>query len=465
MTRNWMRLNILLLSPAILLAGCASNSQIKTDIEKLSIPQQWQYNQATASANDQWLQELLSPAVKSAIKKAIENNHQLKQRQLALKAAEQNLTVSNAEFWPSLDLGLAARRSKSQTTELITNSNELSVDLRYELDIWGKLNDSDRQVNLQYQSQQLELADFQSQLVKNVISGWFNIIEARQQLKLNELRLENSLQNLAIIESGYESGLNSALDVYLTRNEVANERSRLANQKNVLLQDIRSLELLLGEYPAAALEIENSEIPVFEQPFSVGLPSDLIASKPALKASWLTVLAKDAEVAYRHKQRFPSLTLSGSVGSSSDELSELLSSDFSWSLLGNLTAPIFNAGRLSAIEKRTQFELQQAEQSYLEALFNAFAAVENSLSTEFSLLSSFRANIEAAKNATQAESLSFEQYQKGLVSYTTVLDAQTRAYSAQSAVIQNTFQLLDNRLALHFALAGDFRQFYTQEQN
>ena len=331
------------------------------------------------------------------------------------------------------------------------------------MDIWGKLSDSHQQTALLYSQQAYQLAQFRSDLVRNVISAWFNVVESRQQLTLNQLRLSNAQQNLDIIESGYESGLNAALDVYLTRNEVANERARVASQENTLSQRIRALELLLGQYPAAAMAVSDQEIPALNDITRLGLPSELLARKPSLQASWMSVLAKDAEVAFRYKQRFPSLTLSTSAGTSSDDLSDLLSSDIAWSLIGNLTAPLFEAGRLKANEQKARFELQQTEQAYLETLFDAFSQVESALTADTSLTTNYLANIEAAENATFAESLSFEQYQKGLVSYTTVLDAQARAFNAQSAVIQLKYQLFENRLQLFSALGGDFSDLFSEE--
>ncbi|MEL4382916.1 TolC family protein, partial [Shewanella algae] len=87
------------------------------------------------------------------------------------------------------------------------------------------------------------------QLVAEVVSGWFNVITAQQLLELYKQREKIAEQNLAIIESGYRQGLNEALDVYLTRNELNTERSNIAEQQATLTESIRVLERLTGEYP------------------------------------------------------------------------------------------------------------------------------------------------------------------------------------------------------------------------
>jgi len=192
---------------------------------------------------------------------------------------------------------------------------------------------------------------------------------------------------------------------------------------------------------------------------SVGLPSELIKKKPELQASWYQLLAQDAALAFAHKQRFPSIRLSGSYGSQANELDDLLSSSsVAWSLLGGVTMPLFNAGELKSIEQQQALRLQQQEQQYLDSLYQAFASVERGITQERSIKDQYQSTLAAQENALIAQTLAFEQYQNGLVSYTTVLDAQERAFNAQSNVISLKNQLITNRLNLYVALGGNFAE-------
>ena len=121
-----------------------------------------------------------------------------------------------------------------------------------------------------------------------------------------------------------------------------------------------------------------------------------------------------------------------------------------------MSAPIFNAGRLKANEEKARIELKQGEQLYLDTLYNAFSDVENAITTEKNLKNSYYTMLAAQENAKIASTLSFEQYQSGLVTYTTVLDAQNRSFEAQSTLIKIKNQLIANRINLHLSLGGDF---------
>lgn len=454
MTRQF-RLLLPLLSSLFLLA-CSSTSEIDEKLTDLPLPQNWQDSKQSLAVEHNWLAELDNLQVHQLVKKALASNHQFAMQAYSLEIAEQQLIVSGSQLWPELDLAFRSGRNKDNQTDSYANSNSVNLNLSYEVDIWDKLSDADRMTNFNYLAQKATFEQYKQQLVVNVLTTWFRVIEAEKLLALYRSRVVNSQQNLAIIEAGYHSGLTAALDVYLTRNDLNNELTRVSEQETEKTKLIRQLERLIGEYPKGELLV-NANLPLLTTDIPVGLPSELISRKPELKASWYQLLSQDAGLAYAHKQRFPSIVLSGSVGDSNADIGDLLSgSSLAWSLLGSVSAPIFNAGRLKANEEKARIELKQGEQLYLDTLYSAFSDVENAITTEKNLKNSYYTMLAAQENAKIASTLSFEQYQSGLVTYTTVLDAQNRSFEAQSTLIKIKNQLIANRINLHLSLGGDF---------
>lgn len=454
MTRRF-RLLLPLLSSLFLLA-CSGTSEVDEKLKDLPLPQNWQDSKQSLAVEDNWLSELDNLQVHQLVNKALASNHQFAMQAYSLEIAEQQLIVSGSQLWPELDLAFRSGRNKDNKTDSYSNSNSVNLNLSYEVDIWGKLSDADRMANYNYLAQKATFEQYKQQLVVNVLTTWFRVIEAEKLLALYRSRVANSQQNLAIIEAGYNSGLTAALDVYLTRNDLNNELTRVSEQETEKTKLIRQLERLIGEYPKGELLV-NANLPLLTTDIPVGLPSELISRKPELKASWYQLLSQDAGLAYAHKQRFPSIVLSGSVGDSNADIGDLLSgSSLAWSLLGSVSAPIFNAGRLKANEEKARIELKQGEQLYLDTLYNAFSDVENAITTEKNLKNSYYTMLAAEENAKIASTLSFEQYQSGLVTYTTVLDAQNRSFEAQSTLIKIKNQLIANRINLHLSLGGDF---------
>jgi NodT family efflux transporter outer membrane factor (OMF) lipoprotein len=438
------------------LLACSNTSQIDKNLTSPTLPDNWQENKQTLSVEDNWLSQLDNPQVQQLVTKALATNQQFAMQAYALDIAQQQLIVSGSQLWPELDLSFRGGRNKDNQTDSYANSNSVNLNLSYEVDIWGKLSDADRMTNYTYLAQKATFEQYRQQLVVNVVTTWFRVIEADKLLKLYRNRVKNSQQNLDIIEAGYNSGLTPALDVYLTRNDLNNELTRVSEQSTEKTRLIRQLERLVGEYPKGDLLVD-ADLPLLTNDIPVGLPSELISRKPELKASWYQLLSQNAGLAYAHKQRFPSIVLSGSIGDSATDVSDLLSgSSLAWSLLGSVSAPIFNAGRLQANEEKVRIELKQGEQLYLDTLYAAFSDVENAITTEKNLKHSYYTMLAAQENAQIASTLSFEQYQSGLVSYTTVLDAQNRSFEAQTTLIKIKNQLIANRINLHLSLGGDF---------
>ena len=279
---------------------------------------------------------------------------------------------------------------------------------------------------------------------------------SRQLLEVARRRLNNTVESMDIVSSGYRQGLNDALDLYLARNQVERQQANHAEAAQTYTESIASLQLSLARYPDGKLELHD-ELPVIDEPIPAGLPSELVTRRSDLQAAWLNLLSADADLAAAHKARFPSLSLVGSTDVASTELSNLLDGDGGgWSIAGNLTQPLFQAGRLKALEAQALASVQIAEQQYLDLVFRAFSDVENAISRSASLKERYESLLEAESNSAAALDLALEQYQRGLVSYTTVLESQRQAFDAEAQVVQLKNQRLQNRIALFLSLGGEF---------
>ncbi|WP_282166325.1 TolC family protein [Shewanella japonica] len=446
----------------VILSACSSSSYLDEPLVTPQLPASWHTDAESLKDNQSWVTPIATDQLLEFISIGLNTNQELIQLALEVEVKKQQLNVSDSSFWP--ELNLSANSGRSGDSDDSTSFNNLSLDLSYELDIWGKLSDNARASKLNLLTAEANYQQARDALVADVVIAYYKVVTSAELVKLFERRTENAKLNFEIIESGYLQGLNESLDVYLTQNEYHSEKSNLLSQRSQHNQDIRTLERLLGGYPAGKLLIDE-KLPLLPQGIKIGVPSELVKRKPELQATWYQLLSQDALVAYTQKQRYPALRLGADIGTSSSDIANLLSGDYSsWSVFGGITAPIFNAGRLASQTEQQKLKLKQQEQQYLSTLFNAFEVVENNLDLDASLQQQYRSTLKAQENALQAETLSFEQYQSGLVSYTTVLDAQNRAFVAQSSVISLKNQIIANRIGLHLALGGDLDASVTEEE-
>ena len=316
---------------ALSMSACSSPSGLfgNTAQEniKQNVPIHWQDNKAmpsdAANVVDGWLASFNDNALADMVAYALENNYQLAAERINVELAKERLQVSAASDFPELTLSLDNARSKqvSDDSSNYQSSADISLDLRYELDLWGKLSEQQNQNRLKYAASQATFKQLERDLVANVSQAWFDLIQAQQLLSLYQERADNLQSNLAMIESSYQLGLNDALDVYLTKNTVNQELARVSQQRQTLLTASRQLELLLGDYPIAK-RVSQQKLPLINDEISLGLPAQLLTRRADIQAQWLELLALDAGLAVAHKQRFPSFNLIANVSDSADELTQ-----------------------------------------------------------------------------------------------------------------------------------------------
>ncbi|MBK9130888.1 MAG: efflux transporter outer membrane subunit [Gammaproteobacteria bacterium] len=441
----------------LLLCGCGT-SGIAIKPDAAAAPAERRTDLTASVLADGWIGRLNDTELAGLVQRALDGNFTLAQQAALVRQAEHQLRIDGSGRYPELDLSVdvARGRSDDDATPPSTVSTVAGADLnlQWEIDLWGKLSATQRQASLTLAARQADYAAARNALAADVAAARYTLTEAELLLQLNRDTLANLQQNLEIIEAGYRRGLNPALDVYLARSDVRTQAANVEERQRARNEAARALQLLLGDYPDGGLA-SVTDLPALTADTPIGIPGDLLRHRADLRSSWLELLAADAGLAIAHKQRFPSFTVTARAGDSAERVSDLLDGSLAWSLAAGITQPLFNAGRLRAAEAQARARVEELEQRYLADVYSAFAEVEDALDRETLLQERYRHLLAAEENAGFAEELSFEQYRKGLTTYTTVLEAQRRSLEARSSVIALRGELLRNRIAFYRALGGD----------
>ncbi len=174
----------------------------------------------------------------------------------------------------------------------------------------------------------------------------------------------------------------SQVDLNVSRADVARAQERVARNQGNLEEAVRSLEVLLGRYPAAELNVANQLAPM-PGPVPAGLPSELLERRPDLVARDRQVAAAFNRAQAARAARLPSLSLTGVLGGASSSLLNLLNpSNIAWSLGANLLAPIFDGGRHQADVDISTAQQEQALAAYASTALKAFQEVETAIANE-----------------------------------------------------------------------------------
>jgi NodT family efflux transporter outer membrane factor (OMF) lipoprotein len=281
-------------------------------------------------------------------------------------------------------------------------------------------------------------------------------ITSREQVELAASTLRSYEDGARLIRSRYETGTSSALDLRLTLANVASAAAVLQQRSEQFAGALRALEVLAGTYPAGTLPLD-ADLPSLSAPIPSGLPSELLARRPDLVAAERRLAAAQQRSLRARKDMLPAIRLSSGIGTTSEELENIFDGDALWNLAAGLTQPLFQGGQLRARAGQAAVAADAAALDYARTALAAFRDVEQALAAEDFLRAREAFLLEAVEQSAAAEELSWNEYTAGLGDIVSVLEAQRRAIAARTEYLDVRNARLQNRVNLHVALGGDFR--------
>ena len=186
-----------------------------------------------------------------------------------------------------------------------------------------------------------------------------------------------------------------------------------------------------------------------------GLPSDLLLRRPDIRAAEANLRALNARIGVAKASRFPRITLTGTFGYSSSELDRLfIQGNSLWNIAFGAFQPIFDAGRLKAGQRAAEAQFQQGMADYAKTLLTAFSEVESALLTRKEQMERRGKMLDFLAEARSTQNVAENRYERGLINYLTVLDAQRSRFQAEESLVLVELAILSNRVTLHRALGG-----------
>ncbi len=442
----------------------------------VEVPGAWDAAEtAPASATpDPWWRTFDDPTLSRLIEESLAGSFDLAAVAARVEAAEARARIAGAALLPQADGSLTPSRTRRNfigfpipggEERVLTSLNTswgLSLNLSWEVDLWGRLRSARDAVGRDLQAARADLAGAALSLSGQTAKAYFAVLEAREQAALARATLENRRRNLDRVRRRFEAGLVDALDLRLARSEEASAESVLQSQLQALDALERQLQALLVRYPDRELDRLPDELPeVFDhgpEAVPAGLPAEIVSRRPDLAGAEARLEAAGFRVAEARAALYPGLRLTGSAGRSSEDVEDLLDGDFTvWSIAGSLLQPIFQGGRLRANVDLSRASFEEATALYAGRVLQAFREVETALAAERYLEGQTTALERAAEEARRARELAEERYRMGLTDYLNVLEAQRRAFDADSRRLQAERRRLDARVDLVLALGGGYR--------
>ena len=452
----------LLLSVA--LSGCIA-SRVSVDKPELPLPDALPAQAATTQEMPAaWWKVFGDPVLDQLMEEALLHN-----ADVALAAArvlESRAALRQANSARSPAVGLQGNASRQLDSELAGQFPDAGVArdsysvqgvVTYELDLWGRYSRASEAARARLLASEYDRDAVLLSMTGDVARGYFSLMAASEQLIGARATLAARQESLAIERVRFDAGESDEATFRRTEAEVAAAAIRLQEFELELAQREHALGVLLGRSPrdlTTATVGVGSTLPA-PPVLPAGLPSELLERRPDVRSADAALSAAAADIGVARSALFPSISLTGTFGSASQELSSLFTSPAEqWSLAAGILQPIFQAGRLRAEVDRTKALQMQRQAEYVRTVQSAFRDVLDGLRGQELLAAISQSTSDQATALARATELSELSYSAGEISYLELLDVRRNLFQAQILLVGAKRAALTNTVDLSLALGG-----------
>lgn len=458
----------LALALALSLAGCLVGPDYQAP--QPSLPGQWaglkggqEGNPAAAtgqpSALAAWWRQLKDPLLDSLIDQALKANLDLASAQARLRQARAGRAVALGGLLPQAEasggyqLTHKAGVSKDSHDDLF----QAGLDAAWELDLFGGRRRALEAAEAGVTAAQEGIYATQVSLCAEVALDYVQLRGYQRQIAIARANLEAQERTAEITRKRWRAGFASALDVANAEANVFSTQSAIPVFESQARQSVYALGVLLGQPPDQLLErlTPPGSLPAIPAQIPVGLPSDLLRQRPDIRQAEANLHSLTAQVGVATADLFPKFSLTGSLGWSSNLLSNMWNdSNRSFALGPAGSWSIFNGGALVANVRLQEALRDQAFIAYQKTVLTALQDVENAL-VAFAKEQQHRQALSQAVEANRrAVNLSVRLYSEGQTDFLNVATAQRSLYASEDALVQSERSIATDLIALYKALGG-----------
>ncbi|MBA4390928.1 MAG: multidrug transporter [Syntrophus sp. (in: bacteria)] len=392
---------------------------------------------------------------------ALNNNRDLRVAALNIEKARALYRIQRAELYPTVNASGSLNESRVSAdisdTHEGKNVRQYNANLgtsSWELDFFGRIRSLNDRALEQYLATEHARRSAQISLVAEVANAYLTLAADQENLELARSTFQAQEATYKLIRRRFEVGASSELDLNQVQTRMEAARVDVARYTGQVALDGNALNLLVGSPIPDELLSTKLDAVMVPKDISPGLSSEVLLQRPDILQAESLLKGANANIGAARAALFPRITLTTSIGTTSDDLSRLFKAGSGvWSFVPQVTMPIFDTRVWSAL-KVIKVEREIALAQYEKAIQTAFRETADALARKGTVGDQMAAQESLVQASTNAYRLSDARYTKGIDSYLGVLDAQRSLYAAQQGLITLRLSQLANRVTLYKVLGG-----------
>lgn len=442
------------------LVGCAAMVKTPYHAPAVQTPSSFQYDKTQVASNyanyaDRWWTLFGDTQLNQLVDQVIAKNTDLAVAGITLRQARLKAGLAADQQGPRVNSSVSTSQNIDVNSgDRSSNGLSLNAGVSYELDLFGKLARQTEAAKWEALATAQDLQATAQTLIGTTTKLYWQLAYLNESLSTAQQSLATSEKLYSLVNTQYQAGAVSGLDLTQAEQSVQSQKANLSQIQQSLVETRTALAVLL-HIPVQQLNIQEPQrLPQVNLPqIQAGLPASILSRRPDLRVAELrlreTLATKDATTA----SYYPSISLTGSLGSSSTSLTELIKNPV-LALGANLSLPFLQYNDMKKNIAISQLDYEKAIIQYRQTLYQAFADVENALSARTELNQQVQFQQRNLELAEKAERLTDVRYRNGAIALKNVLDQQQTTRTARLSLVNTKQSQYNAYVTLMQALGG-----------
>lgn len=459
---------------AFALAGCTVGPNYRRPTvavpQNFRAPNQLPSSETASLADLKWFEVFQDAQLQRLIKSALEHNYDLRDAAARVEEARAGLGLTRSNQFPNfgaagaVEINRISRDGATPVPKILVPEQNRNFGvaalqlLSFEVDIWGRLRRATEAARANLLGAEENRKAVVTTLVSDVATAYFTLRELDYALQISRRTLESREQSLDLTKSRQGGGVATMLDLRQAEQLVLTADETIPAITQQIEQTENRITLLLGEPPHAIERGRDFAEQNLPPEVPAGLPSALLERRPDIRASEQALIAANAEIGVARAAYFPQISLSGSLGGSSTQLTSLFSGpNATWSLAPQISQPIFTAGRLKNNVRFAEADRERALIQYEKTIQTAFTEMSDALIAHQRIRESRTKQEQLVLALQDRLRLAYVRYRGGVDTQLNALDADRDLFQAELDLAQISLNEMLSVVQLYKALGGGWQ--------
>lgn len=432
-----------------------------------SLPERWSYSPEYSlpdPSSDPWWKNFNDPTLDALIARAEKNNFNAAMSLKRIEIARRQLQETKSSYFPTVNAsaGWNINSNAGAIADPVMKSSSSSyfsmgLDMNWEIDVFGRIT---AQTKANKAAVAVSKADYDAIIVSlcaNVADSYLQLRTYQNQYRVASEHIASQEKVLKIAEARFDAGIGDMLEVTQAKIVLLSTQSSIPGLESGIRTTANALAVLIGEYPESLQpDIMNPE-PLPQNPGmpDIGFPADILRRRPDIAAAEMQLAQYAALAGVAKKDFLPTLSISGSVGTSAHRADNLFGAhSLAYSVAPTLSWTMFDGLARNQRLAEAKLQMEQSVDNYNMTLLNAVEEVENAISRYSAKIKECRMLEALMDESEKSLKLSLDLYKQGLTDFSNVADAQMSYLQNENQLVESKADVLTSLVSLYKALGG-----------